>query len=103
MEWLLLGYAGMHPLSKSLILALYFTLFGAAAVAQAHPGHDHADLPTLIRHPFASWEHVLGSAACGLVLAGLAYLATRRVAMPALVRWSGLSALAIAVTLLGPV
>lgn len=90
-----------HP--KSLRSALVFALFGLAAAAQAHPGHDHGDIPSLIRHPFAGPEHFLGSAACGLALACAAYLATRRVTMPAILRWSGLSALAVATTLLVPI
>lgn len=79
--------------------ALFALACGAASVASAHPGHDHTHIPSLIRHPFAGPEHLLGSLVCGLVLAGLVFLATRRVAMPALVRWSGLTALAAVATL----
>jgi len=72
--------------------------FLTAITVHAHPGHDHSDIPSLIRHPLAGSEHVLGSAAVGLAVAGLIYLATRRVRMPALARWTGLSVVAIAVT-----
>ncbi len=37
-----------------------FALVSATPVLlQAHPGHDHGDLPAVIRHPFASPEHLV--------------------------------------------
>jgi len=84
---------------RSIPRLLFATLVAAAVAvpAGAHPGHSHADIPSLIRHPFAGPEHLLGCAAVGLVLAGLVHLATRRVMMPALARWSGLSVVAVVV------
>jgi hydrogenase/urease accessory protein HupE len=70
-----------------------------ALPAQAHPGHQHTDIPSLIRHPFAGPEHLLGSAAVGLAVAAALYVATRRVTVPALARWTTLSVVAVAVTL----
>lgn len=80
----------------SVVLALACS---AATLASAHPGHDHGHIPSLIRHPFAGPEHLLGSVVCGLALGGVVFLATRRVAMPALVRWSGLGLVAAVATL----
>ena len=85
------------------LLAFALAATGASLPVHAHPGHSHTDIPSLIRHPFAGPEHVLGSAACGLAIAGLLYALTRRLPMPAVVRWGGLSVVAIGVTLLGPV
>jgi len=87
---------------RSIPRALAFAILTASAVALpalAHPGHSHADIPSLIRHPFAGPTHLLGSAAVGLALAVAIHVVTRRVPMPALVRWSGLSVVAIGVTL----
>lgn len=52
--------------------------------ALAHPGHDHSDIPSVIRHPFAGTEHVvvvaalLITAAVALVLAAKAMRASSR-------------------------
>ena len=70
----------------------------SAVSMHAHPGHDHGDIPSLIRHPFAGPEHLLGSISVGLALAGALHLATRRLPVPALARWTGLGVVAIVVT-----
>lgn len=86
---------------RSIPRLLSAALIAAVVVlpAQAHPGHEHSDIPSLIRHPFAGPEHLLGSAAVGLAVAAALYVATRRVSVPALARWTGLSVVAVVVTL----
>lgn len=44
--------------------------------ASAHPGHEHSDIPAVIRHPFAGVEHVavvatLVAAAVGVTMLAL--------------------------------
>lgn len=46
-------------------------------LAYAHPGHDHADIPSVIRHPFAGIDHMLITAAV-LLVAGAAMLTGAR-------------------------
>ena len=47
--------------------SLRYTLVALAAsslstLAFAHPGHDHSDIPRVIRHPFAGAEHAFVTA-----------------------------------------
>lgn len=83
-------------LSSGVLAATALVLVSAPPMF-AHPGHAHTDIPSLIRHPFAGPQHFFGSLAVGLTVAGLIYLVTRRLPVPALARWSGLAGIACAV------
>jgi hypothetical protein len=52
--------------------SLFFPL-----LASAHPGHDHSNIPSVIRHPFAGVEHVAIVLSILLVGAGVCLLAAR--------------------------
>ncbi|BET65151.1 hypothetical protein ASA1KI_00690 [Opitutales bacterium ASA1] len=50
----------------------------AAPLALAHPGHDHADIPSVIRKPFAGPEHVVVTVVVVATLAFAAFALVRR-------------------------
>ena len=85
------------PKLPAFVAAAVFVV--AAAAVQAHPGHSHADIPSLIRHPLAGPEHLLGSAALGIAVGALLVVSTRRTRLPELVRWTSALAVAAGVTL----
>ncbi len=50
----------------------------APLYASAHPGHDHADIPSVIRHPMAGPEHVVVTIVVIGTLALAAFALARR-------------------------
>lgn len=46
-------------------------------LASAHPGHDHSDLPAVIRHPFASPEHIAVVVTLVVAVVGVTMLAVK--------------------------
>jgi hypothetical protein len=57
----------IHPL-RPLVLGLL--ALSAPSAVVAHPGHDHSNIPSLIRHPFADAQHTAITLTLLLVIAG---------------------------------
>ena len=71
----------LFPNLRSLLHAIFcFVFVSAPSAALAHPGHDHADIPSVVRHPLHGWEHATITALLLLIvgLAGVALLARVR-------------------------
>ena len=57
----------LRPLPTLSLTALTLSLPTALL---AHPGHDHSNIPSLIRHPFADAQHTAITLCLLLVIAG---------------------------------
>lgn len=57
--------------------------------ACAHPGHDHGDIPAVIRHPFAGADHLLIAAAVFFVMGATIIIGARWLAAVRYPRWIG--------------
>jgi urease accessory protein len=69
-------------------------------LASAHPGHDHADIPSVIRHPFAGPDHMLITAAVLFGTGATLVVAARALQMSPRLRWAGGAMMAVAVAVL---
>jgi hydrogenase/urease accessory protein HupE len=47
-------------------------------LATAHPGHDHTDIPSVIRHPLVGADHVMIIAALLCVVGAVMFVLTTR-------------------------
>ena len=68
-------------------------------LAGAHPGHDHSDIPSVIRHPFAGVDHLLIAAAAFLVMGTAMVVGARLFAAARCVRWLGVTFVVAGVSL----
>jgi hypothetical protein len=62
---------------RSFFATTAYVAFSGSLVS-AHPGHDHADIPSVIRKPFAGPEHVVVTVVVVATLAFAAFALVRR-------------------------
>jgi hypothetical protein len=70
-------------------LLAVFAIFVFPLLASAHPGHDHSDIPSVIRHPFAGVDHVAITAAVFLITGATMLVSARLFSAARSVRWIG--------------
>ena len=81
------GAMKLHPRLRFTLCAL--ALLGFASALHAHPGHDHSDIPLVIRHPFVSVDHTLITAVIVGVIGAIALATARYSRRAAMVRIAG--------------
>jgi len=70
-------------------------LLGSVAAAHAHPGHSHADFASVLRQPWADWQHAFITIMTALTAGVACHLMAQAARTPAALRWTGSAGAAI--------